>query len=130
MGHALLPTGCRGLRGGGTAARCVVVTRADGTRVGVEVLDILRGLLRLGGRVDQQGRVMAQDRHPALEIGRTVLEGGVGNAAHAAEIGGPHFGDEFFFGVGGVAEATRVHERRAVEPRAVPHRVRLMPISA
>ena len=58
----------RGLRGGGTAARCVVVTRADGTRVGVEVLDILRGLLRLGGRVHQQGRVMAQDRHPALAV--------------------------------------------------------------
>src|SRR5262245_3493358 len=57
----------------------------QGARRGVEVLDIVGGALGLRGRVDQQGRVMAQHAQPALEIGRTVLEGGVGNAAHAAE---------------------------------------------
>jgi hypothetical protein len=53
----------------------------QGARSGVEVLDIVGGALRLGGCVHQQGRVMAQHAHPALEIGRTVLEGGIGNAA-------------------------------------------------
>jgi hypothetical protein len=75
-----------GLRGGCAAARRVVVALADGPRAGGEVLDIIRGALRLGGRVHEHGRVMAQDLHPALEIGRAVGEGGVGNAAHAAEM--------------------------------------------
>ena len=97
---------------------------------GVEILDVICRTLRLRGRVYQQGRVMAQHAHPALEIGRTVLEGGVGHAAHAAEVRCPHFSDQLFFGVGGIAEATGVRERGAVEPRGVPHRVRLMPISA
>ena len=92
-----------------------------GVRGGGEVLDVVGGALRLGGCVHQQGRVMAQHAHPALEIGRTVLEGGVGNAAHAAEIRGPHFRDELFFGVGGIAEATGGRERGAVEPRGVPN---------
>jgi hypothetical protein len=42
---------------------------------------IIRGLLRLGGRVHQHGRVMAQDLHPALEVGGIVGEGGVRDAA-------------------------------------------------
>ena len=121
MGHALLPTGRRGLQGGCTAARCVVVTRADGTCVGVEVLDIIRGLLRLGGRVHQQGRVVAQDLHPALEIGRTGIDRGLGNAAHAAKIGRTELGHQLLFGVGGIAEEAQVGQGGAVEPRGVPH---------
>ena len=33
-----------------------------GARVGVEVLDVIGRLLRLGGRVHQHRRVVAQDR--------------------------------------------------------------------
>src|SRR6266567_4238405 len=32
-------------------------------------------------------RVVAQDGHPALEVGGAVVDGGVGNAAHTTEIG-------------------------------------------
>ena len=37
-----------------------------GARVGVEVLDIIGCLLGLGGRLHEQGRVVAQGLHPAL----------------------------------------------------------------
>ena len=123
MGHVLLPTGRRGLRGGCTAARCVVVTRADGTRVGVEVLDILRGLLRLGSRVHQQGRLVAQDLQPALEIGCTGIDRGVGNTAHAAEIGSTELGHQLLFGISRIAEEAQVGQGGAVEARGVPYRV-------
>src|SRR5215470_1952912 len=110
-------------RGGAPRLACLSSALLLGVRSGVEVLDVIGRPLRLGSGVHQQGRVMAQHAHPALEIGRTVREGGVGNAAHAAEKRGPHFRDELFFGVGGIAEATGVRERGAVEPRGVPYRV-------
>src|SRR5262245_15309245 len=85
-GGGLRPPSRGEVRGWCTAVRRVVVALADGTCLGGEVLDIISGLLRLGGRVHQHGRVVAQDLHPALEVGRAIGEGRVRNAAHAAEI--------------------------------------------
>ena len=82
----MLPTSHRGLCGWYESAWYTVVVLVDGPRVRVEVLDIISGLLRLRGCVHQHGRIVAQDLHPALEVGRAVGEGGVGNVAHAAEM--------------------------------------------
>ncbi len=57
-----------------------------GARVGLQVLDIVGRSLGLRCRMDQHGRVVVQDLHPALEVGRAVVEGGVRDAAHAAEM--------------------------------------------
>ena len=60
---------------------------------GLEVLDVIGRALRLRCRLHEHHRVVAQDRHPALEVGRAVVEGGVGDAADTAEVRGAHFGD-------------------------------------
>jgi hypothetical protein len=73
----------------GVAARPFCLLSADwdagalfrGARGGVEVLDVIGRTLRLGCRLHQHGRVVTQDVHPALEVRRAVVEGGVGNAA-------------------------------------------------
>src|SRR5262249_55830871 len=114
-------TGPRG--GGPRRPACLSSALLLGVRGGVEVWEVVGGALRLGGGVHQQGHVVAQHPHPALEIGRAVLEGGVGNAAHATEVGGSTLRHQLFFGVGGIAEATGGRERGAVEPRGVPYRV-------
>src|SRR5262249_57842564 len=83
--------------------RCALASQwlyQRGVRSGVEVLDVVGGALRLGCCLHEQGRIVVQHPHPALEIGRTVLDGGVSNAAHAAEVRCPHFSDQLFFGVG------------------------------
>ena len=67
--------------------------------------------------------VVAQDRHPALEVGGAVVDRGVRDPAHAAEVRGAHLGHELFFGVGRIAEEAQVGEGGAVEPRRMPHRV-------
>ena len=54
--------------------------------VGWQVLDVIRGFLGLPGRLHQHGGVVAEDLHPALEVGRAVLKGDVRDAAHAAEM--------------------------------------------
>ena len=88
---------------------------ALGARIGVEVLDVVRGSLRLRCRLHEECRVVVQGRHPALEVGRAVGEGHVGDAAHATQVGGAHFGDELFFGIGRIAEEAQVDERGPVE---------------
>src|SRR5262249_61700765 len=75
---------------GGRGMRAPVL----GVHGGVEVLDIVRRALRLRSGLHQHGRVMAQDLHPALEIGRAVGEGEVGHAAHATDIRPAPFGDQ------------------------------------
>jgi hypothetical protein len=98
--------------------------------MGVEVLDVIGRTLRLGCRLHQERRVVAQDLHPALEVGRAGVEGRVGDAAHATQVGGAHFGDQLFFGIRWIAKEAQVGERGSVEPRAVPCGVDVMPISA
>ena len=90
-----------------------------GTRVCVNVLDVVCGSLGLRGRLHQQRGIMAQDRHPALEVRRAVGDRRVRHPTHAAEVGGAHFGHEFLLGVGRIAEQAQVGEGLPVEPRAM-----------
>ena len=73
----------------GCAARPFFVLAADwdagalllGARVGVEVLDVIGRALCLRGRLDEERGVVAQDLHPALEVGRAVGNRGVRDVA-------------------------------------------------
>src|SRR5215468_8339059 len=65
-----------------------------GVRGGVEVLDIVHRALRLRRGLHEHRRIMAQDRHPALEVGGAGVDGGVCDAAETAEVRGAHLGDE------------------------------------
>ena len=66
---------------------------------------------------------MAQDLHPALDVGGAVVDGGVLDAADATQVRGAHFGDEFFLRVRGRTEDAQVGQRRAVQPRLMPRTV-------
>src|SRR5262249_46219804 len=55
-----------------------------GARVCVDVLDVVCGSLGLRGRLHQQRGILAQDRHPALEVRRAVGDRRVRHPTHAA----------------------------------------------
>jgi hypothetical protein len=86
-----------------------------GPSLRLNVLEVIGRFLRLRCRLHEECRVVVQGRHPALEVGRAVGEGHVGDAAHATQVGGAHFGDELFFGIGRIAEEAQVGERGPVE---------------
>ena len=90
-----------------------------GVRGGVEVLDIVRRALRLRSCLHEHHRIMAQDRHPALEVGGAGGDGGGRDAAETAEVRRAHLGDELLLGVGRIAEEAEVGEGLPVEPRAM-----------
>jgi len=57
-----------------------------GARVGLYVLDVVRGSLSLRCCMDEERGVVAQDRHPALEVRSAVGDRDVRHPAHAAEV--------------------------------------------
>jgi len=74
--------GCRMVDGaGGDQRRVCLLWSALRAHLGWQVLDVLRRFLGLRCRMDQQSRIVAQDLHPALEVGRAVGDGGVVDAA-------------------------------------------------
>src|SRR6266446_439948 len=102
---------------GGDQRRACLLRGALRTHVGWQVLEVIGGFLCLRCRLHQHGGLITEDLYPAREVGRAVVEGDVGDAAHAAEIRGAHFGDEFLFGVHWITEEAQVGEGLAVEPR-------------
>jgi hypothetical protein len=72
--------------GGAPRPACLSSALLLGVQSGVEVLDVVGGALRLRRGLHEHRRIMAQDRHPALEVGGAGVEGDVCDAAETAEV--------------------------------------------
>ena len=66
--------------------------------------DIIRGVLRLRGSVDQELAIVAKLLKPAGHVRGLILDDCDCNAGFRAEVGGSHFRAKFFFGVDGGTE--------------------------